>query len=180
MPLIVVILPKTEKSQQGLSIRVEVQKNSRLIGQYHRCQKYGHAQSYCTASPKCLKCAQDHMTHLCPQTGQEVRKCANCGGDHPANSPTCRFTPRRNLQVIAQRQTISYADAAKVASLATPAASSSPSTAQSVGMATALKSLQQIISPLISAKGLAGDFSGECLGTIVDSLHISKFFFGIV
>nr|CAH7728895.1 unnamed protein product [Callosobruchus chinensis] len=159
MPLIVVILPKTEKSQQvfnehevlGLSIRVEVQKNSRLIGQCHRCQKYGHAESYCTASPKCLKCAQDHMTHLCPQTGQEVRKCANCGGDHPANSPTCRFTPRRNLQVIAQRQTISYADAAKVASLAAPAASSSPSTAQSVDLATALKSLQQIISPLISA-----------------------------
>nr|CAH7737853.1 unnamed protein product [Callosobruchus chinensis] len=129
-----VILPKTEKSQQvfnehellGLSIRVEVQKNSRLIGQCHRCQKYGHAQSYCTASPKCLK-------------------------DHPANSPTCRFTPRRNLQVIAQRQTISYADAAKDASLTAPAALSSPSTAQSVDLATALKSLQQIISPLISA-----------------------------
>nr|CAH7736502.1 unnamed protein product [Callosobruchus chinensis] len=54
------------------------------------------------------------MTYLCPQTGQEVPKCANCGGDHPANSPTCRFTPRRNVQVISQRQTISYADAAKV------------------------------------------------------------------
>ncbi|CAH1999837.1 unnamed protein product [Acanthoscelides obtectus] len=47
MPLVVVILPKTEKSQQvfnehellGLAIRVEVQKNSRLIGQCHRCQK---------------------------------------------------------------------------------------------------------------------------------------------
>ncbi|CAH1984581.1 unnamed protein product [Acanthoscelides obtectus] len=46
MPLVVVILPKTEKSQQvfnehellGLAIRVEVQKNSRLIGQCHRCQ----------------------------------------------------------------------------------------------------------------------------------------------
>nr|CAH7736881.1 unnamed protein product [Callosobruchus chinensis] len=43
MPLVVMILPKTEKSQQGLSIRVEVQKSSRLIGQCHRCQKYGHA-----------------------------------------------------------------------------------------------------------------------------------------
>ncbi|CAH1969931.1 unnamed protein product [Acanthoscelides obtectus] len=49
MPLVVVILPKTEKSQQvfnehellGLAIRVEVQKNSRLIGQCHRCQKLG-------------------------------------------------------------------------------------------------------------------------------------------
>ncbi|CAH1959163.1 unnamed protein product [Acanthoscelides obtectus] len=47
MPLVVVILPKTEKSQQvfnehellGLAIRVEAQKNSRLIGQCHRCQK---------------------------------------------------------------------------------------------------------------------------------------------
>nr|CAH7760020.1 unnamed protein product [Callosobruchus chinensis] len=93
MPLVVVILPKTEKSQQvfnehellGLSITVEVQKNSRLIGECHRCQKYGHAQSHCTASPKCLKCAQDQMTHLC-QTGQEARKCAHCGGDHPLGS----------------------------------------------------------------------------------------------
>nr|CAH7723701.1 unnamed protein product [Callosobruchus chinensis] len=91
------------------------------------------------------------MTHPCPQTAQEVRKCANCAGDHPANSPTCSFTPRRTLQVITQRRTISYADAANVASLAAPAASSLPSTAQSVDLATALKSLQQIIGPLISA-----------------------------
>nr|CAI5848515.1 unnamed protein product [Callosobruchus analis] len=79
MPLVVVILPKLEKSRElfnehellGLAIRVEVQNNSRLIGQCHRCQKYGHAQSYCTAPPKCLKCASDHMSHLCPQTGLE-------------------------------------------------------------------------------------------------------------
>ncbi|CAH2014278.1 unnamed protein product [Acanthoscelides obtectus] len=111
MPLVVVILPKIEKLL-GLAIRVEVQKNSRLIGQCHRCQRYGHAQSYCTAPPKCLKCGSDHMTHLCPLTGQEERKCTNCGGAHPANSPTCRFTPRRNLEVIAQRRSKSYAEAA--------------------------------------------------------------------
>ncbi|CAH1982335.1 unnamed protein product [Acanthoscelides obtectus] len=47
MPLAVVILPKIEKSQQlfsehellGLAIRVELQKNSRLIGQCHRYQR---------------------------------------------------------------------------------------------------------------------------------------------
>ncbi|CAH1999912.1 unnamed protein product [Acanthoscelides obtectus] len=46
MPLVVVILPKIEKSQLfnehellGLAIRVEVQKNSRLIGQCHHCQR---------------------------------------------------------------------------------------------------------------------------------------------
>nr|CAH7766659.1 unnamed protein product [Callosobruchus chinensis] len=32
MPLAVVILPKVEKSQQGLATRVEVQKNARRIG----------------------------------------------------------------------------------------------------------------------------------------------------
>ncbi|CAH2006141.1 unnamed protein product [Acanthoscelides obtectus] len=158
MPLVVVILPKIEKSQQlfnehellGLAIRVEVQKNSRLIGQCHRCQKYGHAQSYCTAPPKCLKCASDHMTHLCPQTEQEERKCANCGGGHPANSRTCRFAPKKNLQVIAQRRNVSYADAARDATRAAPSVGSSANT-QNVDLATALRSLQQIIGPLISA-----------------------------
>ncbi|VEN40781.1 unnamed protein product [Callosobruchus maculatus] len=52
----------------GLSVRVEVQKKGQC---HHCCQKYGYAHSYCAASPKCLKCAQDHMTHLCPLTGQE-------------------------------------------------------------------------------------------------------------
>nr|CAI5826124.1 unnamed protein product [Callosobruchus analis] len=158
MPLVVVILPKLEKSRElfnehellGLAIRVEIQKNSRLIGQCHRCQKYGHAQSYCTAPPKCLKCASDHMTHLCPQTGLEERKCANCGEGHPANSPTCRFAPRRNLQVIAQRRNISYADAAKNATSTAPSLNPS-ATPQNVDLATALRSLQQIISPFISA-----------------------------
>nr|CAI5826363.1 unnamed protein product [Callosobruchus analis] len=146
MPLVVVILPKLEKSRELLAIRVEVQKKSRLIGQCHRCQKYRHAQSYCTAPPECLKCASDHVTHLCPQTGLEERKCANCGEGHPA----CRFAPRRNLQVIAQRRNITYADAAKNATSTAPSLNPS-ATPQNVDLATALRSLQQIISPLISA-----------------------------
>nr|CAI5853393.1 unnamed protein product [Callosobruchus analis] len=43
MPLVVVILPKVEKSRELLAIRVEVQKNSRLIGQCHRCQVWACA-----------------------------------------------------------------------------------------------------------------------------------------
>ncbi|CAH2018797.1 unnamed protein product [Acanthoscelides obtectus] len=107
MPLVVEILPKTEKSQQvfnehellGLSITVEVQKKYRLTGQCHRCQKYGHAQSYCTAPPKCLKCAQDHMTYVPSNRTRGAQMC-ELWGDHPADSPTCRFAPRRYLQVI--------------------------------------------------------------------------------
>ncbi|CAH2002645.1 unnamed protein product [Acanthoscelides obtectus] len=149
MPLVVVILSKIEKSQQlfnehellGLTIIVEVQKNSRLIGQCHRCQRYGHAQSYCTAPNKCLKCASDHMTHLCPLTGQEERKCANCGGAHPANSPTNRFTPRRNLEVIAQRRSKSYTEAAVATSSAAPSIQPTLNT-QNVDLAAVLRSIQ--------------------------------------
>ncbi|CAH1990589.1 unnamed protein product [Acanthoscelides obtectus] len=64
MPLVVVILPKTEKSQQvfnehellGLAIRVEVQKNSRLIGQCHRCQKKAEWRRYNPNDSACSAC----------------------------------------------------------------------------------------------------------------------------
>nr|CAI5869177.1 unnamed protein product [Callosobruchus analis] len=112
MPLYCAVLPKNEtandifslKTLFHLDISVEVQKSTGLIGQCHRCQRYGHAQSYCTANPKCVRCAGEHMTHLCPRKLEEVRKCANCGGDHPANASVCRFLPKRNAQIIAERR----------------------------------------------------------------------------
>ncbi|CAH1998584.1 unnamed protein product [Acanthoscelides obtectus] len=75
MPLVCEVLPKSESNKQifnesilfGLSVAVETQKNTGMIGQYHSCQRYGHAQSYCTAKPRCVKCAQEHFTHLCPK-----------------------------------------------------------------------------------------------------------------
>ncbi|CAH1971329.1 unnamed protein product [Acanthoscelides obtectus] len=159
MSLVVVMLPKIEKSHElfnetellGLSIEVEVQINNKLIGQCHSCQMYGHAQSYCTASPKCVKCAQNHLTHLCPQTRQEVRKCANCGDGHAANSPTCRCTPKKNLQVIAERRNKSYAEITAKPSAPATSAAAPAFNSQQVDLVTALKSLQQIITPLISA-----------------------------
>nr|CAH7753612.1 unnamed protein product [Callosobruchus chinensis]CAH7754397.1 unnamed protein product [Callosobruchus chinensis] len=43
VPLVVVIHSKVDESRQGLAIRVEVQKNSRLIGQCHRYQVWACA-----------------------------------------------------------------------------------------------------------------------------------------
>nr|CAH7763539.1 unnamed protein product [Callosobruchus chinensis] len=63
-------------------------------------------------------CPGPHDTSVPSNKTRGTQMCQLCG-NHPANSPTCRFTPRRNLQ--------------------------------SVDLATALKSLQQIISPLTSA-----------------------------
>nr|CAI5846049.1 unnamed protein product [Callosobruchus analis] len=189
MPLVVVILPKLEKSRElfnehellpvGLSIRVEDQKNTRLIGQCHRCQKYGHAQSYCTAPSKCLKCASDHMTHLCPQTGLEERKCVNCGDGHPANGPICRFAPRRNLQVIAQRRKYHIRGCSKKCNLDCSSFEPFCDSAE-CGPGNRVKVLttdHESIDKCYS--GVAGDLSHKWLNTIV-SLHLSKFFFGII
>lgn len=71
LPMMLVALPKEEKSIYQLThifhlkISVESQKHRTEVGQCHRCQKFGHAQSRCKASPKCAKCAGDHITSEC-------------------------------------------------------------------------------------------------------------------
>nr|CAH7752013.1 unnamed protein product [Callosobruchus chinensis] len=102
------------------------------------------AQLYSNAPPNCLKCASDYISHSCPQTELEELKCANYGEDILAKSPTSKSAPRKNLQVIGQRHNVTYADAAKDASLITPSLNS-PAISQNVVLATALRSLQQII-----------------------------------
>ncbi|CAH1982284.1 unnamed protein product [Acanthoscelides obtectus] len=63
-------------------------------------------------------CFRPHDTFMPPHRTRGAKVCELWRG-HPANTPTCRFTPRRNLE--------------------------------NVDLATVLRSLQQIISPLISA-----------------------------
>ncbi|CAH2001730.1 unnamed protein product [Acanthoscelides obtectus] len=104
MSLIVVLLPKVAKSHDifnelelmGLAISVEVQRTSGQIGQYHHGQRYGHSQPYCTAPPRCVEYAQEHVTQLCPLTDHDARTCAKCSQNHPANSLGCKFVSRNN------------------------------------------------------------------------------------
>ncbi|CAH1966011.1 unnamed protein product [Acanthoscelides obtectus] len=88
------VLSFTEVTQQvlnehELSMGSEVQKSSRLIGQCDRCH-----QSVSNVPSNRTRSAQNVRTE-------------------DANNPTYRFTPRRNLQVLPQRRTKSYAKAAK-------------------------------------------------------------------
>ena len=53
--------------------------NSKTIIQCHRCQMWGHATSNCHASPRCLKCAQQHLTNQCTRNSEDPVKCVNCG-----------------------------------------------------------------------------------------------------
>lgn len=72
-------------------IRWERHHNNKKIIQCHRCQMWGHATSNCRASPRCLKCAQPHLTHQCVKKPEDPAKCVNCGEAHTANSVTCKI-----------------------------------------------------------------------------------------
>lgn len=73
----------------------ERHRNQKVMIQCRRCQAWGHAQSNCYLTPKCLKCAQNHLTYACDikekteETTKRI-KCANCAGNHPANSVECQ------------------------------------------------------------------------------------------
>ncbi|KMQ93449.1 nucleic-acid-binding protein from transposon x-element [Lasius niger] len=56
------------------------------IAQCTKCQAYGHTKNYCFRGPRCVKCAEKHLTADCPkkQKFNEV-KCYNCGGNHSAS-----------------------------------------------------------------------------------------------
>lgn len=99
-PLVLTILPAEEKSIFQLTslnhirIRPETQKSKARSTQCHRCQLYGHSQSRCRASPKCVKCAGDHFSDACPKPRETTATCANCGGPHPASYQGCQKHPK--------------------------------------------------------------------------------------
>lgn len=66
--------------------------------QCHKCLTFGHGSKNCHKNPKCLLCAEDHLTENCTnfsraQVSDESKfnsmKCANCLGNHPANYRDC-------------------------------------------------------------------------------------------
>lgn len=120
LPLALVILPREEKNIYKLqyvkrfSVTVEPQRPKATIGQCHRCQQFGHAQSRCTAPPKCVKCAGNHLTSECHKPANTPAKCINCGGPHPASYRGCTKFPTRQEQPAKKAtEQIRYSDAVK-------------------------------------------------------------------
>ena len=62
------------------------------IRRCYNCQQYGHIGTICSNPASCGYCAGGHETRGCPQRtepGDQVRKCANCGGPHAAWYKKC-------------------------------------------------------------------------------------------
>ena len=70
-------------------IKVEEPHKRREIPQCQNCQTYGHTKTYCSHSPRCVKCGGTHSTTTCTKSPDLPAKCALCDGDHPANYKGC-------------------------------------------------------------------------------------------
>ena len=72
-------------------------KEGRLL-RCSRCQAYGHLVAKCTITyDRCGKCTECHKTRACKS---KIRKCASCGGGHPAGNNRCpeKVKAKKNLE----------------------------------------------------------------------------------
>lgn len=80
----------------------------REVIQCLNCQRFGHSRNYCYRTPRCVKCAGEHLTKNCERKERNKNvKCVNCQGNHPANYRGClvakeiqrrKFPPLRSKQ----------------------------------------------------------------------------------
>lgn len=102
LPLVLAILPRDEKeifnikSVKHFIVRTETQRLRSSVNQCHRCQRFGHSQRNCTLTPRCVKCAENHIHIDCTKPSNIPVKCANCGGPHPASYRVCSRAPKKN------------------------------------------------------------------------------------
>lgn len=71
-----------------ISVKIEPYRSTNPA-QCHKCQRFGHSSSYCGYTPRCVKCAGEHLTNECAKLKEEIPKCINCLGPHAASYKHC-------------------------------------------------------------------------------------------
>ncbi|GFT94196.1 nucleic-acid-binding protein from transposon X-element [Trichonephila clavipes] len=66
--------------------------------QCFRCQGFFHSSRFCTRSPRCVKCAGNHLAKECTKPIDQKPKCCLCEGEHPASFLGCPRNPRNKIQ----------------------------------------------------------------------------------
>ncbi|KFM81601.1 Nucleic-acid-binding protein from transposon X-element, partial [Stegodyphus mimosarum] len=82
------------KSVFGTDVRVARFKARKIPIQCFRCQRFGHGQLTCFNTPRCLKCAKEHLTYTCSLGKEEKATCIRCSGNHPASFHGCPKFPK--------------------------------------------------------------------------------------
>lgn len=100
------------KAILNMKVTIEPLKLSKLIPQCKRCQGYGHTQKYCAREPRCVKCAEKHLSSECPLQQSETPKCIHCGEDHVASWRGCTIAIElQKLKAKQSKQTASLRNA---------------------------------------------------------------------
>jgi hypothetical protein len=118
LPLILVTLPRTAKSQEifrlpshcHIAIRVEAYRTQNTLTQCHNCQQFGHVWANCKQPPHCLWCGGGHLHKECPEKGNtsSTSACCNCRlvegeNPHPASYRGCKHVKEELLKKKSQR-----------------------------------------------------------------------------
>lgn len=73
-----------------LKVKFEPPHQKREIPQCTKCQRYGHTRRFCHHSPRCVKCAGEHLTATCQRKEKDRDVlCVLCNGNHSANYRGC-------------------------------------------------------------------------------------------
>lgn len=104
MPLFLILLPKNAENNidsvfqiselMGTEVTMERFRGKKGPTQCHNCQTFFHSAAVCHLSSRCVRCGQNHKSTDCEKPYEQPCKCANCGGEHPANYRLCPRFPK--------------------------------------------------------------------------------------
>jgi len=66
----------------GQKVDIERKNRTQEPVQCYRCQGFRHAKNSCMRTPKCMKCAGDHLSSCCTKPKSTPATCINCSGEH--------------------------------------------------------------------------------------------------
>ena len=79
--------------------------------QCYNCQRMGHTAPSCKANTRCLLCGENHNKNECTKR-EENFKCANCSGNHKANSINCtRYKIAKDIESVRAYNNKTYQEA---------------------------------------------------------------------
>ncbi|GFQ91434.1 nucleic-acid-binding protein from transposon X-element [Trichonephila clavata] len=102
MPLFLINMEKTEANKKifkttnigYMKVTIETLRPKYGPPQCFRCQGFFHNSKFCTRSPRCVKCAGEHLARDCVKPLNDKAKCCLCQGEHPANFLGCPMNPK--------------------------------------------------------------------------------------
>ncbi|GFY31966.1 nucleic-acid-binding protein from transposon X-element [Trichonephila clavipes] len=106
MPLFLISMDKSEENKAAyhvteigyMKVKIEPLRPKYGPPQCFRCQGFFHSSRFCTRSPRCVKCAGNHLAKECTKPIDQKPKCCLCEGEHPASFLGCPRNPRNKIQ----------------------------------------------------------------------------------